>query len=135
MISFSNLMSLVVRGGVPVRAEFKDHRQDTSAQMKDVAQFAEPSASPADNSYAFPVSFAQQRLWFLDRLAPGGTFYNIAWSLRLTGLLNAAALEKSLNEVVRRHEILRTTFAMEGGEPVQVVAGAPPSALAGKRRD
>src|SRR5947209_2851822 len=56
-----------------------------------------------------PLSFAQERLWFIDQLEPGIPSYNIPASIQLIGPLNAVALEKSLNEVVRRHEALRTT--------------------------
>jgi amino acid adenylation domain-containing protein len=71
-----------------------------------------------------PLSFAQQRLWFLDQLVPGNPFYNIPAVLRIRAPLDAAVLERSLNEIVRRHEILRTTFVPVNGEPVQVVAPA-----------
>ena len=76
-----------------------------------------------------PLSFAQQRLWFLDRLEPGSSTYNIAAAVRLRGSLDEDALERSLHEVVRRHEVLRTTFPMHGGRPVQAIAaaGAPPA--------
>jgi amino acid adenylation domain-containing protein len=69
----------------------------------------------------FPVSFAQQRLWVLDRLDPDSPAYNIPLSVRLTGLLNPGALENALIEVARRHEILRTEFHSENGEPMQIV--------------
>jgi natural product biosynthesis luciferase-like monooxygenase protein/amino acid adenylation domain-containing protein/non-ribosomal peptide synthase protein (TIGR01720 family) len=59
-----------------------------------------------------PLSFAQQRLWYLDRLEPGNVAYNNAVTLALEGALDVASLERALNEVVRRHEVLRTTFAM-----------------------
>ncbi|MEO6194632.1 MAG: amino acid adenylation domain-containing protein, partial [Thermoanaerobaculia bacterium] len=72
-----------------------------------------------------PASFAQERLWFLDRLAPGNTAYHIAKALRLVGEVSPGALEAALGEVVRRHEALRTTFAERDGQPVQVIA--PPS--------
>ncbi|MBD1900681.1 amino acid adenylation domain-containing protein [Trichocoleus sp. DQ-A3] len=72
--------------------------------------------------FVFPASFAQQRLWFLDQLFPGNTFYNVATALRLKGSLNAWALEETFNEIVRRHEALRTTFRMLDGQPVQVIA-------------
>ena len=83
-------------------------------------QAALPDTLPED-SFVFPVTFAQQRMWFLNRLQPGSTFYNSPWSLRLAGPLNVPALEQSLGEIVRRHEILRTTFSVQDGEPVQVV--------------
>ncbi len=70
----------------------------------------------------FPLSFAQQRLWFLDQLEPGNPLYNLPAAIRLTGSLNIAALEKALDEIVRRHEVLRTTFKTVEGDPVQVIA-------------
>ncbi len=71
-----------------------------------------------------PLSFAQQRLWFLDQLEPGNCAYNVPVALRVAGALDVAALEQSLNEVVRRHEALRTSFGVSKGLPVQVVAPA-----------
>ena len=72
--------------------------------------------------YTFPISYAQQRLWFLHQLDPDAHAYNIPAAFRLNGPVNAAALEKSVQEVVRRHEILRTTFSLLDGEPKQIVA-------------
>src|SRR6185369_445354 len=69
---------------------------------------------------ALPLSFAQQRLWFLDQLAPGAA-YNLPGRLHLEGRLDISALEKSLNEIVRRHEALRTIFTTRNGEPVQII--------------
>ncbi|MFN0165021.1 MAG: non-ribosomal peptide synthetase [Bryobacteraceae bacterium] len=69
-----------------------------------------------------PLSFAQQRLWFLDQLSPGNAFYNVDTALPLDFAVDVKTLEKCLNEIVRRHEGLRTTFRAVGGEPVQVVA-------------
>ena len=74
------------------------------------------------DSHTFPLSFAQQRLWFLEQLEPGSPFYNQPAAVRLTGALNLAVLEQSFNEIVRRHEILRTTFFMVEGQPVQAIA-------------
>ncbi|KJH70841.1 non-ribosomal peptide synthetase [Aliterella atlantica] len=71
--------------------------------------------------FVFPASFAQQRLWFLDRLFPNTAFYNVPTTLRLTGVLNFAALEKSFNAIASRHEILRTSFDTEDGQLVQVI--------------
>src|SRR5882757_4504001 len=69
-----------------------------------------------------PLSFAQERLWFLDQLYPGQAVYNIYQAVRLTGHLDRAALELSLNDLLRHHEAFRTNFAMHAGGPVQVVA-------------
>ncbi|MBV9124021.1 MAG: AMP-binding protein, partial [Planctomycetes bacterium] len=77
----------------------------------------------AGKSGSFPLSFAQQRLWFLEQMDPGGTSYNVPLAARLSGVLDLAALEKSLNAVVQRQAILRTTFPLGvEGQPVQVVA-------------
>jgi amino acid adenylation domain-containing protein len=85
-------------------------------------------AAPRDGA-ALPLSFPQQRLWFLDQLEPGSFAYNLAGALRLAGPLDAAALRQVLGEIVRRHESLRTTFAGGDGEPVQVVAAPAPFPL------
>ncbi len=69
-----------------------------------------------------PLSYAQRRLWILDRLRPGGTVYNEAMVFRLAGRLNAVALQQSLNDIVQRHEVLRTRFGLVDDRPVQVVA-------------
>ena len=69
-----------------------------------------------------PLSFAQQRLWFLDQLEPGSTVYNVPGALRIKGPLDVDVLKKSLEEIVRRHEALRTTFSVVRTEPVQVIA-------------
>ena len=74
------------------------------------------------SSYAFPMSFAQQRLWFLDQFEPGNTLYNIVWPMRLRGHLNVEALGQSLNEIARRHEVLRATFRTIDDQPLQVIA-------------
>jgi len=73
-----------------------------------------------------PLSFAQQRLWFLDQIEPGDPAYNMHVALRLSGRLCEGALEQSLGEVLRRHETLRTTFHAVAGSPIQVVSPAQP---------
>jgi UDP:flavonoid glycosyltransferase YjiC (YdhE family)/alpha-ketoglutarate-dependent taurine dioxygenase len=70
----------------------------------------------------FPLSFAQERLWFVDRLEPGNPTYNIFGVVRLTGTLNVSALERAFNAIARRHESLRTTFAVIDDCPVQAIA-------------
>ncbi|MDB4951817.1 MAG: tycC2, partial [Gemmatimonadetes bacterium] len=81
-----------------------------------------PPVLALDRSGPLPLSFAQERLWFLDRLQPGGTFYNVPVPLRLEGALDTGALERALGEIVRRHEVLRTTLREVDGSPVQVIA-------------
>jgi amino acid adenylation domain-containing protein len=81
-----------------------------------------PPVVPAGRTGPLPLSFAQERLWFIDRLDPGSATYNIPAALRLTGALDEAALERALGEIVRRHESLRTVFAEVDGSPVQVIA-------------
>ncbi|HEX8274758.1 MAG TPA: amino acid adenylation domain-containing protein [Longimicrobiaceae bacterium] len=83
-----------------------------------------PPVVPVARERALPLSSSQERLWFLDRLDPGSAHYNIATALRLAGPLRAATLRRSLEEVVRRHEALRTVFAEADGHPVQVVLPA-----------
>jgi len=75
---------------------------------------------PRDGELA--LSIAQERLWFLDQLAPSMTAYNIPKAFRLTGRLDVTALAQSLNEIVRRHEVLRTTFTAIDGRPGQSIA-------------
>ncbi|HLL48554.1 MAG TPA: condensation domain-containing protein, partial [Longimicrobiaceae bacterium] len=81
-----------------------------------------PPVVPAGRTGALPLSFAQERLWFLSRLGPESAFYNIPTVLRLRGALAVRVLETALGEIVRRHEPLRTVFREVGGAPVQVVA-------------
>ncbi|MFO0760427.1 MAG: amino acid adenylation domain-containing protein, partial [Byssovorax sp.] len=71
-----------------------------------------------------PLSFAQERLWFLDQLSPGDASYNTHLAMQLGGALDIEALGRALTELVRRHEALRTTFFAEGGKPVQIIHDA-----------
>ncbi|MFE1744012.1 amino acid adenylation domain-containing protein [Coleofasciculus sp. H7-2] len=94
--------------------------------LKRLNQKKEPSAPtqiPRQNreSNSFPLSFAQQRLWFFDQLEPGNTSYNIPAAVRVEGTLDAIALEQSLNAIIERHEVLRTAFTTVNGQPVQVI--------------
>ncbi|HEY0734368.1 MAG TPA: amino acid adenylation domain-containing protein, partial [Herpetosiphonaceae bacterium] len=82
---------------------------------------------PVPRDRDLPLSFAQQRLWFLDQLEPNNPFYNVPAAVRLAGALDVGALQQSLNALVRRHETLRTTFAVRAAEqgvqePAQVIA-------------
>jgi amino acid adenylation domain-containing protein len=102
-----------------------------SQRLKEKSQHAPRKQSvPRRNSNGHsPLSLAQQRLWFLSQLQPDSSFYNMAGAMRLTGRLNVPALEQTLSEIVRRHEVLRTSFPMSHGKPVQVIAPAEPLAL------
>jgi hypothetical protein len=74
-----------------------------------------------------PLSFAQQRIWFLEQM--GYSNYFVSGTSRLTGLLDVKALERSLNEIVQRHEALRTTFTTIDGQPMQIIAPRLPLTL------
>ena len=73
---------------------------------------------------SFPLSYAQERLWFLDRLLSGNPLYNLNCDWRFTYPVDVDILQQSLNEMVRRHESLRTTFSLVDGEPIQIVAAS-----------
>jgi len=92
------------------------------------------SISPAICSFPrpdnLPPSFAQQRLWFLHQLEPASDFYNVPIALRIRGPLNVNVLSDSCNEIVRRHEVLRTTFPIRDGVPVQQISEPQHLALA-----
>lgn len=83
-----------------------------------LAQLQAEAAAPQ----TYPLSFAQQRLLFVEQLRPGTPAYNILQAFRIRGSLDVAALRRALNAVVARHEALRTTFGTEAGEPMQCVA-------------
>jgi amino acid adenylation domain-containing protein/FkbH-like protein len=88
-----------------------------------------PALKPAPHQGRAPVSYAQQRLWFLDQLEPGNPLYNILQMMRIQGDLKVEILEQSINEVTRRHESLRTTFRAEDTQPVQLIAPSLPIAV------
>ena len=71
--------------------------------------------------FVFPASFAQQRLWLIHQLEPDDPSYNVPTVLRLEGSLNVDALQRALDEVVRRHEVLRTTFEIVNDGPAQII--------------
>ena len=119
---------------VPVRAVFE---QTTLAELSawleaavgaGAAAGGEPLVPTARGAEA-PLSFAQQRLWFLDRLQGPSAAYNIPGGLRLSGALDAAALETALEWIAARHEILRTVFRESADGPVQVILPPAPSPL------
>jgi len=84
-------------------------------------KIADFSAAPKE-AFVFPPSFGQRRLWFLNKFDPDSPAYNIPIPIRCRALLNRSILERTVNELVRRHEVLRTTFRLINGEPMQVIA-------------
>ncbi|MFL6253445.1 MAG: condensation domain-containing protein [Pyrinomonadaceae bacterium] len=112
----------------PAKLELLARRLEEKRRASASVPAAPPPSIPrretGDGVAPPPLSFAQERLWFLDRLDPGATVYNITTAVRVRGPLDLAALTQSLDEIVRRHEILRTTFDVFDGQPAQVVASA-----------
>ena len=90
-------------------------------EEKDRSAVSAPPIVPVGRDREIPLSFAQQRLWFIDQLRPGESNYNIPLPLRIEGRLDAALLGRTLSEVVRRHEVLRTHFRDVAGRGVQVI--------------
>jgi amino acid adenylation domain-containing protein len=99
-----------------------------AARIEQARQAAQGSGVPALTPVAFkgdqPLSFAQERLWFLEQLEPGKAFNNIPLALRLQGALDVPGLERSLSALVDRHKTLRTTFGSANGRPLAVIAPA-----------
>ena len=111
---------------VGVRSMFEDATVAGMARkIEEAMRSAEKGAAPplvrVSRAGGLPLSFAQQRLWFIDQLDPGNAAYNIPGAVKLKGRLDLNALERSVNEVVRRHEALRTRFEVEESKPVQVI--------------
>jgi amino acid adenylation domain-containing protein len=86
-------------------------------QRAQTAQFSGSAITPVPRSEELPLSFAQQRLWFLEQLQPGTAVYHIPAAVRLTGQLNISILQRSLNAILQRHEVLRTNFPAIAGIP------------------
>ena len=97
--------------------------------LRGAEQRSVPPLTSAPRPTPLPLSFAQQRLWFLDQLEPGIPAYNMPFARRLRGTLRVNVLERALNEIVRRHEILRTTFALAADSPVQLISPFLPPAF------
>src|SRR5581483_4568964 len=109
---------------VPLRAMFETPTvAGLAKRIQTIRDQSDSAPIPrARRDQPLPLSFAQQRLWFLDQLEPNNPLYNIPWALRIRGKLDTNALDRSLNAIVERHESLRTTFHSVEDQPVQVVA-------------
>ncbi|HEX8422520.1 MAG TPA: amino acid adenylation domain-containing protein, partial [Pyrinomonadaceae bacterium] len=117
---------------LPVRAIFEHPTAAGLAAQVEAeshAGYEAPTLEKRADDGAAPLSFAQQRLWFLDSFEPNSNAYNMPVALRLKGPLDVGALERTLTEVCRRHEALRTRFAIQDGEPVQVIDAPVPFSL------
>ncbi|NOR61138.1 MAG: amino acid adenylation domain-containing protein, partial [Rhodobacteraceae bacterium] len=99
-------------------------------KIKAASSSSIPPLEPCASTGPTPLSYAQNRLWFLDQLEPGNPFYNIPAALRVEGALDQAQLARALNKVVQRHGALRTKFAMFGDQPMQVVEPASTATFA-----
>ena len=112
---------------LPLRSLFEAPTVAGQARYIEAARLEEKGIGtaplvPVTRDVHIPLSFSQQHLWFIDQLEPGSIFYNISTSVRLEGKLDLPAFEKTLAEIWRRHEVLRTSFETVEGKPFQVIA-------------
>ncbi len=114
----------VLGAELPVRAVFEHPTPASLAQVLDGADAARPPLVPVPRPERLPLSFAQQRLWFLEQFHGPGTAYNLPFAWRLRGRLDTDALVAAVGDVVARHESLRTVFAVADGQPYQQVIPA-----------
>lgn len=115
-----------------LRDELASRKSEIFAFLGDIVKPLRPDSAAIDRvprDGSLPVSFAQSRLWFLDQLLPGSTAYTLPMCARLHGPLDVAALEKSISEIIRRHEVLRTIFPAIDGSPNQVILPPSPGAI------
>lgn len=116
----------VFRTDLPMRTLFtypvlSDFAREVEGGLDHDKGISLPPLQRASKQGDIPLSFAQLRLWIVQQLDPESTAYNVSKAVRLKGNLNVSVLEATLNEIVRRHEILRTVFAVKDGQPIQVV--------------
>jgi len=134
-------MRNVIQVDIPIRELFENPTISSLANIVEIALRRESGFDyppieklPINEETGIPdgelkPSFSQQRLWFLDQLAPGNLFYNIPVAVKLKGILDYGALEYSINEIIRRHAALRTTFESIGGKPVQRIQPYQPMSI------
>lgn len=139
-MSLDELLKQLKEQGIRIRAEENQLRlrapkgRLTSALKEEISRhkpallrrLSASRISRADRNGRLPLSFAQQRVWFLQRQDPQGGTYNVPVAVKLAGHLDTVALEWAFNEIVRRHESLRTTFTDERGQPRQEIHEAMP---------
>jgi len=112
-----------LQADLPLRALFDNPTVAGLATLAAESDGASAEPIPVrDRSATAPLSYTQQRLWFLDQLDPGSSVYNISWAIRIVGGLNRETLQQAVNDLVERHESLRTCFVAGRPHPLQVVA-------------
>ncbi|NEO96236.1 MAG: non-ribosomal peptide synthetase, partial [Moorea sp. SIO3G5] len=120
-----------------LRSELVDRKAEILSflrQVKQATNTIETFIEPIErNGNPPPLSYAQQRLWFIEKMALSSNAYNMPLTLHLVGKLDYVALQKSLNQIIARHETLRTTFSEINGTPVQIIQ--PPFELELPRKD
>ncbi len=112
------------------RPTVKELGQSIERELRQGTGIEAPPIEQRERGGELPLSFAQQRLWFIDQMEPGSDVYNVPVAVRLQGSLNQEALAQTLSEVIRRHEVLRTRFGTVAGRAVQVIEAAAPVELA-----
>jgi amino acid adenylation domain-containing protein len=112
-----------------LREELAQRKQEILKLLSSRAVAHPPKIQPAAQANNLPLSFGQEQLWFLDLLEPGNSSYNLSIAVVLTGALDISALERSLNEVIRRHTVLRSTFPTVEGRAHQVISPFLPLTL------
>lgn len=101
----------------PEKKALLDQRLGVAAQK----HVKSPVIPRRQNQDPTPLSFAQRQMWVIDRMTPGNPAYNVPVGYRIKGALDVTALEDSVNEIIKRHEVLRTTFAVKDGDPLQLI--------------
>ena len=124
-----NVLTLEIRSQLAERKteilSFLQHRKGEEGYGRDDLRIAPTKIVPVSRSQNLPLSFAQQRLWFLSQLEGSTAVYNIPVALHLTGVLDVSALKQALLEIVKRHEVLRTSFTTVDNSPVQIIHSEP----------
>jgi amino acid adenylation domain-containing protein len=104
-----------------LRTQLRERKAEILNYLGGMSTCVTAPITRASRSVPLPLSFGQERLWFLEQLEPGNTAYNICRAMRITGSLDSKILEASLREISRRHESLRTHFGISKGKPVQII--------------
>jgi FkbH-like protein len=116
-----NELSQRINGLSPAKQKLLELHLKKQQMLRDMQISKEPALTPVSRNEQMPLSFLQEGIWTVEQLEPGKSVFNLPVTLKLTGQLNLTVLEQSINEIVRRHEALRTTFALRNGQLIQLV--------------